>query len=190
MDNSPASPQPLGSNLPQTNPPTVIPPQQTAQLSQPAMGMPQPNAIYPAATVGVTAPLVSPTAAVPAAPNVQFGNSYSPVVSTAGSHSFLALCLGGASAFIIPLLIFSPSFADSLTKATIWLVLATLLSLAGLGLGYLSQKASETVDLKALMAIIVSTVMAVFCLIIGSYYIKLQMTINSYKHASSQYNGL
>lgn len=58
----------------------------------------------------------------------------------------------------------------------------SILSVAGLVLRILLQKKSNSVVLQGLLAIVVSIVMLILCLVIGSYYIKLQITLNAYKN--------
>lgn len=187
MEIQPLAPGPAINPGPQ--PPTVsVQPDQTATNIPP----PQPpvNSVYPTPNAGFGVPVPAPLP--PPANNYssQSTNSYDTTGHKTGSHGILALILSGLAVVIIPLLIFAPSLLKSMTMAVVWLLIITVLSVAGLVLGLLSQKKSESVVLMSVVAIMVSTVMLILCLVIGSYYIKLQITLNAYKNKyNSRTNG-
>ncbi len=102
-----------------------------------------------------------------------------------GNFGRLSLLFSSLAVGIFILLIFATGLVDSLSKAYIWFFIILALGIAGLVLGLISEKGKDKINLLGLVGIVVSIIVCINCLIIGSYYIKLQMTLNSFK---SQYN--
>jgi hypothetical protein len=174
--------QPPAENLP-----SQIPTPEVAAVAPPPTPVateavqPQAASVYPTPSSGFGVPVTSP---------IMSNNS-----SAIASNSFdsllpnrknftdkLALALGCVSVAVIPLLIFVPSLIKSMTMVTIWLVIVSALSIGGVVFGMRSFKSSDQIQPFSILGLVMSTVMLVFCLIVGSYYLKLQITINSYKN--------
>lgn len=98
-----------------------------------------------------------------------------------GSMGRLSLLLSSVAVGIFILLIFVTSLVDSLSKAYIWFFVILALGVAGLALGLISEKKKEKISLVGLLGIILSVIVCINCLVVGSYYIKLQMALNDFK---------
>jgi uncharacterized membrane protein len=93
----------------------------------------------------------------------------------------LSLAFGVLAVGIFILLIFASSLIDSLTKAYIWFFIILALGVSGLVMGIISEKGRERISLTGLLGIILSVMVCVTCLIVGSYYIKIEMALNDFQ---------
>lgn len=107
-----------------------------------------------------------------------------------GSSGKLSLLLSSLAVGIFILLIFVTGLVDSLAKAYAWFFIILALGVAGLVFGLRSEKGKDKMDLLGLVGIILSIIVCINCLIIGSYYIKLQIELNKFKsQTNSQINN-
>lgn len=181
MDNQQLSPVTPVANASAPQPTTFSP-----QTITPALQTPQPVPVYPTPTVGAAAPAASPiafTTTSSATKNDLFGSAS----SRHGSLGLVSLGLGAAAVGVLPLLIFVPSLVKSVSLLAVWLVVITLFSIGGVLTGVKSHNATDETSNPALIGMMVSLVMLVLCIVLGSYYIKVQLTLNAYKN---KYNSL
>lgn len=177
-----APPQPTTSSVPPEQAPQIIAPPQPTTTNVPpvqavaSIAQPQPTSIYPTPNSAYA----NPASASAINNSANYNSPFTPYAST-NSYGLIALGLGGAAVAIIPLLIFVPSLLNSMSMVTVWLAVVTALATVGLFLGLKSQKNTQQVDTLGLLAIILATVMLVLCITMGSYYIKIQLTLNSFK---------
>ena len=114
-------------------------------------------------------------------------NSDSP--NSVGMSGKLSLLLSSLAVGIFILLIFT-GLVNSPSKAYAWLFVILALGIAGLIFGLLSEKGKDKINLLGLVGIILSVIVCINCLIIGSYYIKLQIELNKFKtQTNTQLNG-
>ena len=172
---TPQAPVPEPVPAPQVIAPTSAP------VGQP-MQMPAASSIYPTpAPTPTTASFAQQPQAYSQMPSPSFGGR-----SSGGSYP---LILAGTSVLLFPTLIFAPGLIDSMGAAAAWIVFALVLSGSSIFLAVRQQKKSADVNTSAIVAIALASVMFVTSIILGSYYIKLQMTLNSYKSALENYNS-
>ncbi len=153
-----------------------------APVGQP-MQMPPTASIYPTpAPTPTSASFVQQPQAYSQMPTPQFGSRSS------GGGSY-PLILAGTSVLLFPTLIFAPGLIDSMGAAAAWIIFALVLSGASIFLAVRQQKKSADVNTSAIVAIALASVMFVTSIILGSYYIKLQMTLNAYKSSLEKYNS-
>lgn len=159
------------------------------QVITPTQNNPVPSGPEP------TPPVIPPTQPnppeSPVNPPIPPVNDFKPgpdIGMSSGSKKFggLSLILSALAVGIFILLIFVSSLIDSLTKAYIWFFVILALGLAGLATGLLSEKGREKLSLTGLLGIILSVIVCVDCLVVGSYYLKIQMELNKFK---SQFNS-
>ncbi|HEX5797467.1 MAG TPA: hypothetical protein VFX86_03685 [Candidatus Saccharimonadales bacterium] len=98
-----------------------------------------------------------------------------------GAFGRLSLLLSSSAVGIFILLIFVTGLVDSLSKAYIWFFIILALGVTGLVLGLLSEKGKDRINLGGLVGIILSVIVCVNCLTIGSFYIKTQIELNKFK---------
>lgn len=143
----------------------------------------------PAASEQPARPSPQPQVPSPVTTPYNPSQSWSPTSSSSnksGAYGRLSLLLSSSAVGIFILLIFVNSLVDSLTKTYIWFFVILALGVAGLALGLLSEKNKEKISLLGLVGIVVSVIVLINCLTIGSYYIKIQVEINKYQ---SQFNS-
>ncbi len=175
---APQAPMPGPAPAPQVIAPTDAP------VGQP-MQMPPTASIYPT-------PAPTPTSASfvqqqqPQTYSQMPASSFGSRSSSGGSYP---LILAGTSVLLFPTLIFAPGLIDSMGAAAAWIVFALVLSGASIFLAVKQQKKSADVNTSAIVAIALASVMFVTSIILGSYYIKLQMTLNAFKNSVNNYNS-
>ncbi len=152
-----------------------------------------PNVITP--TQGISSVInqspITPTPAAPQTPyitgsSLDSQNHKSIFDSTTSDKSGLFSLIGGASSIaIILIIIFAGnilSFSDGQTAFILQLLLVSSLSLAGIVFGYINQQDKNKSNGMGALGLALASVVFVLCLIVGSYYLKLTMALNSYKN--------
>lgn len=80
---------------------------------------------------------------------------------------------------VIILIFAGGGLVSSMTKLYIWFGVFLALGVAGLVSGILSAKNSLKISIPALIGIILSVMVCINCILIGAYYIKANMVLNS-----------
>lgn len=117
---------------------------------------------------------IPPSQDIKPGPNINFSSS-------SGKSGSLSLILSALAVGIFILLVFVTGLIDSLTKAYIWFFVILALGVAGLITGLTSEKGRDRLSLTGLLGIILSVIVCVNCLVVGSYYIKIQIELNKFK---------
>lgn len=131
-------------------------------------------------TVGVVAPEPGSNLSQPS-PEIspQDFSSNSQSSGLAAKFGTLALTLPVLALILAFIIIFWPSIIASETLFYVWLAVFLTLGGAGVGLGLAHLKASERIHLPSLMGVIIGTVVFLSAATLGTYYIKIELTINS-----------
>lgn len=148
----------------------VAPNQNNNQVGQPsnpglpAQGPSNPGSTTPVPVAGLT--------------GTSFGSNDPAPKSKLG---MLSLLISSSAIGIFILLVFVTNLVDSLTKAYLWFFAILVMGILGLALGLLSERGKPRINLLGLVGIILSVIVCVNCLTIGSFYIKTQIELNKVK---------
>ncbi|HEX5455893.1 MAG TPA: hypothetical protein VFW77_00835 [Candidatus Saccharimonadales bacterium] len=135
---------------------------------------------------------VSPEPTPPVSPPTPLNPPISPDISMSpgsGKSGWLSLAFSALAVGIFILLVFVTGLVNSLTKAYVWFFVILALGVAGLVVGLISEKNRERISLTGLLGIILSVIVCVNCLVVGSYYIKLQMELNKFNSTFNNSNS-
>lgn len=141
----------------------------------PSVQTPEPPAkpsIYPAPTSGFAA--ATPTHQNPATANTKPSKS-------GGMYGRLSLIFGLLGVATAVLLILEPGLISSLSMAYVWFAGIFAAGIIGFIMGLKALKGQAVIDRSALVGLIVSIIVGLNCLIIGTYYIKFTSALRQFE---------
>ncbi len=148
------------------------------------------------------APVAQPQYMQPAAPIMSAnqmaiqkdtgGSSWAPSTESGGITSkfgLISLILSCSAIVLLLLLIFIPGMVKSLTATYVWFFVFVALGVSSLTLGILSEKGKDKFSLVGLIGLIVSVIVSINVVIIGAYFIKVQIELNKFKNDFNNTNA-